>query len=92
MRAPACRAPAATLAPGAASYPSSDPSGDPGPVARAWPLSPFLRSAEAAEYLRFPSRKAFLEFARRHQVPSCHRGRIRLFRRCDLDRLVEEGG
>ena len=62
--------------------------GDPPPPPRRWPLSPYMRSDEAAEYLRFPTLKAFQEWARRRRIPCCRRGRVLLYERRALDALV----
>jgi len=49
----------------------------------------YLTAQEAAEYLRFPSVKAFREYVRRHPLPTCRAGARRLlYRRRDLDRAV----
>lgn len=49
----------------------------------------YLTAKEAAEYLRHPSTKAFLMWARRHHLPCCREtGRRLLYRRKDLDAAV----
>jgi hypothetical protein len=51
--------------------------------------SPYLTSREAADYLRFPTFKAFQEFLRRHEdFPRCRRGSALLFERRVLDAYV----
>lgn len=58
--------------------------------------SPYLNSREAAIYLRFvdatgaPQMKAFYEFRARHHIRRIRRGRSLLFKRVDLDRVLEE--
>jgi len=83
-------------APSGPGQPLSDSPGDPPPdtrhLARAWPLSPYFRSDEAAEYLRFPNLKAFQEWSRRHRIPCCRRGRVLLYERRVLDALVQADG
>ena len=52
--------------------------------------SPYLTAKEAAEYVRAKSVKAFDHWVRRRGVPSLRlrRGRIRLFRKELLDRVL----
>jgi excisionase family DNA binding protein len=50
--------------------------------------SPYLSVEEAAEYVRCRSVKAFDWWVRSRSVPSLRRGRIRLFRREVLDRVL----
>ena len=50
--------------------------------------SPYLTAAEAREYVRASSQKAFDHWVTRHGVPCVRRGRIRLFRRKTLDRAL----
>lgn len=50
--------------------------------------SVFLTVPEAAAFLRFPSVKAFHEWARRRAIPRCRRGRVLLFYRKDLEAAV----
>jgi hypothetical protein len=49
----------------------------------------YLTSDEAAAYLRFPSRKAFLHWTYRQALPCCKRGRTSLYLRTDLEQRVE---
>lgn len=52
--------------------------------------SPLLSGAEAADYLRFPSHKAFSEHRRRHHDPKGSRiGRRLMFLQADLDDFIE---
>lgn len=51
--------------------------------------SPYLRADEAAVYLRFPSTRAFLKWARRQGLASGKTGRINLYRRDELEAHVE---
>ena len=50
--------------------------------------SPYMDAKEAAEYVRAKSVKAFDHWVRRRGVPSLRRGRIRLFRKELLDRVL----
>jgi len=52
------------------------------------PLSPYLRSDEAARYLRFGSAKLFREWVIREHVPTRRRGRTLLFDRRVLEAYV----
>lgn len=52
------------------------------------PSSPYLTSIEAAQYLRFPSIRAFYRWMETHTVPTCRRGRVLLFDRRVLDDFV----
>ena len=49
------------------------------------PFSPYLRSDEAARYLRFASAKLFREWVQREGVPTRRRGRTLLFDRRVLE-------
>lgn len=46
-----------------------------------------MSADEAAIYLR-KSRKAFYEFAKRHQLPHAHAGRRPLYLKTDLDKAI----
>lgn len=50
----------------------------------------YLSLAEAADYLRFPSPKAFHEWTRRQGLRACKAGRTNLYLRVDLERCVEQ--
>mgnify|MGYP001602081588 CR=1 FL=1 len=58
--------------------------------------SPYLSSREACLYLRFvdaagePSLTAFYKFRTRHHIRTIRRGKSLLFRRVDLDRVLDE--
>lgn len=58
--------------------------------------SPYMTSKEACVYLRFvdargePSLTAFYKFRTRHQIRTIRRGKSLLFRRVDLDRVLDE--
>lgn len=58
--------------------------------------SPYMNSREAANYLRLvdatgePSLTAFYKFRTRHQIRAIRRGKSLLFRRVDLDRVLDE--
>lgn len=49
----------------------------------------YLTNEEAAAYLRFPSKKAFVMWAGRQALPCCKRGRNTLYLRTDLEQRVE---
>jgi excisionase family DNA binding protein len=52
----------------------------------------WMTAAEAAAYLRLPSRKALYQAVRRGQLPAYRLGtRLLRFRRADLDRVVLMG-
>jgi hypothetical protein len=61
-------------------------------------ISPYLNTAEAAEYLRFvnkdgtPKLMALHMWLRRHHVPVKKRGRAVLIRKDDLERALETRG
>lgn len=52
----------------------------------------WLTAEHAAEYLDYGTDakavRAFREYARRHRIPTAHRGRRVLFARADLDRAI----
>lgn len=54
--------------------------------------SPYLTAQETADYLRFPSLRAFYAFLARHagSLPHVRRGRVLLFDQRDLDAWVRD--
>jgi hypothetical protein len=54
------------------------------------PASPYLTAAEAAEYLKFPTRHAFYCWRSRVQVKAYRRGGTLLFKQTDLDAALYE--
>lgn len=58
--------------------------------------SPYMTSREACCYLRFidtqgkPNLTAFYKFRTRHQIRTIRRGKSLLFKRVDLDRVLDE--
>ena len=56
------------------------------------PLSPYLRTDEAARFLRFDGPRAralFRKWALRHRVPVCRRGRTLLYERRVLEAFLK---
>lgn len=58
--------------------------------------SPYLNAREACEYLRLvdatgePSLRALYKFRSRHQLRAVRRGKSLLFRRVDLERVLDQ--
>lgn len=50
--------------------------------------SPWMSTAEAAEYLRRPSAEALRKFLKRHGIATARVGRRVLVARADLDRAI----
>lgn len=48
----------------------------------------WLTCASAAEYLDFPSARAFYQWAKRNCIPCAHRGRVLIFWSADLDKAI----
>lgn len=55
------------------------------------PASPYLTAKEAAEYMRFPSVRAFYKFRERHPdaLRTHRRGGTLLFKQADLDAALD---
>lgn len=54
------------------------------------PASPYYTAVEAAEYLKFPSVRAFYEYRYSHRLKAYKRGATLLFKQADLDATLEE--